>query len=197
MLRHIQIFCSPTTNRQMTTASSVEKRKEIEESHQEAADIPETKKAKVEVAENAGVERRRSGRSKKQVNMKETDNEEENEEEAEEAQTPASKKKKETSKAQLAVGDTLADNLNVLDQNDQEHDLKSLFADKAGVIFFYPKANTPGCTTQACGFRDNYAVFEEHGYQVFGMSADTPKSQSSWKEKHSLPYSLLSDRSKV
>ncbi|SCW03452.1 LAFE_0G10748g1_1 [Lachancea fermentati] len=60
------------------------------------------------------------------------------------------------------------------------------------VIFSYPKASTPGCTRQACGFRDNYNVLKEHA-AVFGLSADPIKSQMNFKTKQSLPYDLLSD----
>lgn len=52
-----------------------------------------------------------------------------------------------------------------------------------------------GCTTQACGFRDNFDQFKAKGYDIYGMSADSPTSQANWKSKHSFPYSLLSDRS--
>lgn len=61
------------------------------------------------------------------------------------------------------------------------------------VFFLYPKANTPGCTTQACGFRDNYATFTAKGYKVYGLSMDKPAAQLSWKEKNNLPFDLLSD----
>ncbi len=65
--------------------------------------------------------------------------------------------------------------------------------DSGVVLFFYPRANTPGCTKQACGFRDEYKKFQDAGYKVFGMSADKPKSQLNWKTKYSLPYSFLCD----
>lgn len=68
-----------------------------------------------------------------------------------------------------------------------------LVADSAFVVFLYPKANTPGCTNQACGFRDGYAKILEAGYKIYGLSYDSPKSQSNWKRKHSLPYTLLCD----
>ena len=65
--------------------------------------------------------------------------------------------------------------------------------DSGVVLFFYPRANTPGCTKQACGFRDEHQKFLDAGFKVFGMSADKPKSQLNWKNKHSLPYSFLCD----
>lgn len=61
------------------------------------------------------------------------------------------------------------------------------------VLFFYPKADTPGCTKQACGFRDNYFVFETAGSLVFGISPDSPKALAKWRAKMNFPYNLLSD----
>ncbi|KAH8917071.1 AhpC-TSA-domain-containing protein [Atractiella rhizophila] len=70
----------------------------------------------------------------------------------------------------------------------------ALAGDRKGfVIFTYPKANTSGCTNQACGFRDKHDLFLEKGYAVYGLSKDSPASQSSWKEAQSLPYTLLCD----
>jgi peroxiredoxin Q/BCP len=64
------------------------------------------------------------------------------------------------------------------------------------VLFFYPKASTPGCTAEACNLRDNYHTFISKGYDVLGVSADAPKKQLQFKEKHQLPFSLLADESK-
>jgi peroxiredoxin Q/BCP len=61
------------------------------------------------------------------------------------------------------------------------------------VIFMYPKANTPGCTKQACGFRDSYTQITDKGYQIYGLSADSPKSLLNWKEKYDIPFDFLSD----
>ena len=61
------------------------------------------------------------------------------------------------------------------------------------VLFFYPKAATPGCTTQACGFRDNYAVITEHNATVVGISPDEPPALAKWKSEEHFPYPLLSD----
>jgi peroxiredoxin Q/BCP len=71
--------------------------------------------------------------------------------------------------------------------------VQELVKDSGVVLFFYPKANTGGCTKQACGFKDEYKKFQDAGYKVFGMSADKPKSQLNWKTKYSLPYSFLCD----
>jgi len=61
------------------------------------------------------------------------------------------------------------------------------------VLYFYPKDDTPGCTTQACSFRDAYGKFEERGAVVLGVSPDTEASHASFKAKHGLPFTLLAD----
>ncbi|KAI9223280.1 thioredoxin-like protein, partial [Blastocladiella britannica] len=83
--------------------------------------------------------------------------------------------------------------LSLKDDEGNDVDLASLAESTGVVLFAYPKANTPGCTTQACKFRDEQEKFEELGYKVFGISYDTPKAQASWKAKYNLSYSLLSD----
>lgn len=69
------------------------------------------------------------------------------------------------------------------------HDLKG----KKVVLFFYPKDNTPGCTREACDFRDQYAAFTDKNTLLFGISRDSAKSHLKFKEKHSLPFPLLVD----
>ena len=64
---------------------------------------------------------------------------------------------------------------------------------KKVVLFFYPKADTPGCTTQACGFRDNWPLIEAAGATVLGISPDTPEKLAKWRVKQNFPYNLLSD----
>jgi peroxiredoxin Q/BCP len=61
------------------------------------------------------------------------------------------------------------------------------------VMFFYPRAMTPGCTTESCDFRDSYAEFSESGYQVIGVSPDPPERNRKFKEKEGLNFDLLSD----
>lgn len=61
------------------------------------------------------------------------------------------------------------------------------------LLFFYPKADTPGCTIQACGFRDNFPVIEEAGATVLGISPDDPQALAKWRAKEGFPYNLLSD----
>jgi len=65
------------------------------------------------------------------------------------------------------------------------------------VLFFYPKADTPGCTIEACGFRDSFQKIQKAGAIVFGVSADKPAAQKKFKEKDDLPYSLLADVDKA
>ena len=67
------------------------------------------------------------------------------------------------------------------------------YAGKKLVLFFYPKANTPGCTLEACNLRDNYARFQAEGYELLGVSADTKKKQQNWIDKHEFPFPLLAD----
>lgn len=61
------------------------------------------------------------------------------------------------------------------------------------VVYFYPKDDTPGCTAEACSFRDAYADFEENGITILGVSPDTEASHVKFKEKHGLPFTLLAD----
>ena len=61
------------------------------------------------------------------------------------------------------------------------------------ILFFYPKADTPGCTTQACGLRDNFPLFQEQNATVLGVSPDAVEKLAKWREKEQLPYHLLSD----
>jgi peroxiredoxin Q/BCP len=67
------------------------------------------------------------------------------------------------------------------------------FRGKRVVLYFYPKDDTPGCTTQACGFRDNYPVIEEKNAVVLGVSPDSAKSHTRFKTKFNLPFTLLVD----
>lgn len=67
------------------------------------------------------------------------------------------------------------------------------FKGKKLVLFFYPKASTPGCTLEACNLSDNYSRFVAQGYDVLGVSADSPKRQQNFKNKYEFPYDLLAD----
>lgn len=64
------------------------------------------------------------------------------------------------------------------------------------VVFFYPKASTPGCTAEACNLNDNYERFKSQGYEILGVSADSAKRQSNFKNKYGFKYPLLADEDK-
>ena len=78
---------------------------------------------------------------------------------------------------------------------DSEGNLVKLtdFKGKEVVLYFYPKDDTPGCTAEACSFRDSYGKFLKKGIAVLGVSRDTEKSHKKFREKYSLPFPLLSD----
>lgn len=65
------------------------------------------------------------------------------------------------------------------------------------VVFFYPKASTPGCTVEACNLRDNYKTLQDQGYELLGVSADSAKRQSNFKNKYEFPFPLLADEDKA
>ncbi len=83
-------------------------------------------------------------------------------------------------------------NFTLQNQDEQTINLTD-FAGKPVVLFFYPKADTPGCTIEACGFRDTFAKLQKAGAVVLGISRDTPQAQKKFQEKFDLPYSLLAD----
>ena len=91
----------------------------------------------------------------------------------------------------MEVHDKVA-NFTLQNQDDQTVHLTD-FAGKPVVLFFYPKADTPGCTIEACGFRDTFTKLQKAGAIVLGISRDTPKAQKKFQEKYSLPYPLLAD----
>lgn len=72
-------------------------------------------------------------------------------------------------------------------------DLKELVGQKTLVLYFYPKDETPGCTAEACSFRDSYEDFKAAGAEVIGVSTDDGTSHEAFKKKHRLPFTLLSD----
>ncbi len=88
--------------------------------------------------------------------------------------------------------DIPAPDFELLDENGNPRSL-SEFRGKAVVLYFYPKDDTPGCTKEACSFRDDYAVYEEAGVVILGVSPDSPKSHAKFKAKYNLPFTLLAD----
>ncbi|MDA3909989.1 MAG: thioredoxin-dependent thiol peroxidase [Bacteroidales bacterium] len=73
---------------------------------------------------------------------------------------------------------------------------QSDFSGKKLILYFYPKDNTPGCTAEACDFRDNYEMWLSKGYAVVGVSADSEASHEKFAEKHELPFPLIADEDK-
>ena len=90
-----------------------------------------------------------------------------------------------------AAGD-LVDDFTLPDQDGQPVTLSHL-AGKPVVLFFFPRADTPGCTVEACGFRDHFAKLQAAGVTVLGISRDTAKAQKKFQQKYDLPYPLLAD----
>jgi len=68
--------------------------------------------------------------------------------------------------------------------------------DKKLVVFFYPKANTPGCTAEACNLRDNYAELKKQGFELLGVSTDPVKSQKKFSEKFEFPFDIIADETR-
>ena len=91
----------------------------------------------------------------------------------------------------LNVGDSLPAFIGT-NQNGEPIDSQKLIGKKL-VVFFYPKASTPGCTAEACNLRDNYSVLTEQGFQLIGVSADSEKRQKSFSEKYELPFDVIAD----
>jgi peroxiredoxin Q/BCP len=81
---------------------------------------------------------------------------------------------------------------------DQDGKTRALsdFKGKKVILYFYPKDNTPGCTKEACGFRDHFAEFRQLGVEILGVSIDPVKSHKSFVQKYELPFTLLADTDK-
>lgn len=67
------------------------------------------------------------------------------------------------------------------------------FKGKKLIVYFYPKASTPGCTAEACNLRDNYSLLEKQGFHLLGVSADSVKRQKNFSEKNTLPFDVIAD----
>jgi len=98
--------------------------------------------------------------------------------------------------APIDVGDSLP-SLTLKDEKNEDIQIADLASEGGVVLFLVPKADTPGCTTQACGFRDIYPDFTSVGFKVYCLSADSPTSQTKWQTKKELPYPLISDPKRV
>jgi len=93
----------------------------------------------------------------------------------------------------MLVENSLAPDFKLLDQNEVEHRLSD-YRGKPVILYFYPKDDTPGCSIEACEFRDDYHIYQEAEVVILGVSADTPKSHRKFKEKYNLTFTLLSDK---
>ncbi|CAI5712201.1 unnamed protein product [Peronospora destructor] len=104
-------------------------------------------------------------------------------------------KKATTSKVvnDLTVGKPVTKEVTLMNQEGKEVVLADTFREQGVVFFMYPRANTPGCTKQACSFRDNITTIKDAGFAVYGLSGDSSNVLKSWKSKQSLPFDLLSD----
>ena len=96
----------------------------------------------------------------------------------------------------LEVGDAAPDAVS-RDEQGNEVRLADFYGDGFTLVYFYPKADTPGCTAQACSLRNDFAELQARGVRVVGVSADGPAAQLRFKEKHRLPFVLLADRERV
>ncbi|KAG6875926.1 hypothetical protein C0993_006778, partial [Termitomyces sp. T159_Od127] len=98
--------------------------------------------------------------------------------------------------APINIGDVLP-SVTLKNEKGEDVDIARLGDEKGVVLFLVPKADTPGCTNQACGFRDIYPDFSSLEYAVYCLSADSPTAQSRWQTKKELPYPLISDPKRV
>ena len=96
--------------------------------------------------------------------------------------------------APLKIGDKIPE-FSVSDDLGNIQSLSDYFGRKL-IIFFYPKANTPGCTAEACDLRDHYKELKEAGYSLLGVSADSSKTQHNFSKKFNFPFPLLADENK-
>lgn len=95
----------------------------------------------------------------------------------------------------LEVGSTVPD-FKVLDQ-DGNTVSKDDFKGKKLIVFFYPKASTPGCTAEACNLRDHYKELQQKGFSILGVSADSQKRQTNFRNKYEFPFPLIADQDKT
>ena len=98
-------------------------------------------------------------------------------------------------KNKLKIGDTIP-NFTLQDQNGIDFSIDKLVGKKAMVIYFYPKDDTPGCTKEACSFRDEFEAFTKLNIEIIGISSDNVTSHKQFAEKYNLPFTLLADTKK-
>ena len=95
----------------------------------------------------------------------------------------------------LPLGSAAPD-LQAVDHTGEEIDLGKALKENTVLVYFYPKAMTPGCTKQACSLRYGWDELREHGVTTYGISSDTADTQAEFREKYSLPFTLIADRDK-
>ncbi len=86
-----------------------------------------------------------------------------------------------------------APQISAVDQDGKSVDFKDVYAKGPTLVYFYPKADTPGCTKQACSIRDDWSALTGKGIQVLGVSGDKPEGQKKFQEKYKLPFTLIAD----
>jgi len=96
----------------------------------------------------------------------------------------------------IDIGGSLPD-LTLKNEKGEDIQVANLASEKGVILFLVPKADTPGCTNQACGFRDSYPDFTSLNFDVYCLSADAPALQSKWQTKKELPYPLISDPKRI
>lgn len=89
-----------------------------------------------------------------------------------------------------------APDFTVLDENGAQQRLSD-YRGRSVILYFYPKDDTPGCTAEACNFRDDYSAYVDAGVTILGVSPGTPKSHLKFKQKFQLPFSLLADEDRA
>jgi peroxiredoxin Q/BCP len=92
----------------------------------------------------------------------------------------------------LAVG-APAPQISAVDQDGKTVNFKDVYAKGPTLVYFYPKADTPGCTKQACSIRDDWSALQAKGVQVLGVSGDKPDAQKKFQDKYKLPFTLIAD----
>jgi peroxiredoxin Q/BCP len=95
----------------------------------------------------------------------------------------------------LKVGDKVPE-FSSTDQDGNTINLSD-YSGKNLVVFFYPRANTPGCTAEACNLRDNYKELQDAGYELLGVSEDSQKKQANFRNKYEFPFPLLADEDHI
>jgi len=97
------------------------------------------------------------------------------------------------SHAQPLTPGTQAPDITAPDQDAKEVRFADVYSNGLTLVYFYPKADTPGCTAQACSLRDSFAGLQSEGVTILGVSGDSPEGQKKFREKYGIPFTLISD----